>query len=58
MTKQIGPYAVTFEKIGRVWRAQVNGKTICACPTKRDTLNNADFICRDMHPAVRKALFG
>ena len=35
---------VVIEKVGKFWRAQFNGVTICSCYTKASTKANADYL--------------
>jgi hypothetical protein len=46
------------EKVGKVWRATYDGKTICSCRTKRATEQNAEFIMRTMPRETWRALVG
>lgn len=46
MTMEIGGYQTTIEKVGKVWRATVNGLTICSCNTRSATKANAEFLLR------------
>jgi len=46
ITIDINGYQTTIEKIGKVWRAQVNNLTICSCNTRKATKENAEFLLR------------
>ena len=44
------------ERVGRVWRAQYDGVTICSCATKSATQVNAEFLMQRMPAPVWRAL--
>ena len=46
ITIEINGHQTTIEKIGKVWRAQVGGLTICSCSTRKATRENAEFLLR------------
>jgi uncharacterized protein YlaN (UPF0358 family) len=51
-TLDINGYRTTIEKIGKVWRAQVNNLTICSCSTRKATRENAEFLLRSQFAAA------
>ena len=44
------------EKVGKVWRAQYKGVTICSTMTKQSCIDNAEFLMRTMTPRLWQAL--
>ena len=47
---------LTIEKVGKVWRAQFHGVTICSCLTKKATVANAEYLMAHMQSDVWAAL--
>jgi hypothetical protein len=47
---------LTIGRVGKVWRAQYNGVTICSCYTKSATKANADYLMNHMQREVWQAL--
>ena len=44
------------EQVGRVWRAQYDGVTICSCATKSATERNAEFLMQSAPIKLWQAL--
>jgi hypothetical protein len=58
-TLDINGYQTTIEQVGKVWRAQVNNLTICSCPTRKATKQNAEFLLRSEFAArITKQVVG
>lgn len=47
---------MTIEKVGKTWRAQYDGLTICSCSTRRATEQNAEYLMTHMQAETWRAL--
>ena len=47
---------LTIEKVGKVWVAKFDGKTIASCMTKQAAIQNAEFVMRRMPAPMWRAL--